>query len=175
ALDLRLDGVRRIDPRDLHRHVELELDVRHPGLHHRPIVGRVDLLQIAHALDAGGEQASVAQRVEHRCTRRRDGELSAELHGAAIMPPSAPAASRAAGVPPMRGVAPNRLPRAVPWYRDKPENPFRFSGLKVFCGGNPPPAHALEWTGERMEEAMKKLLFAAAATVALVATTPALA
>src|SRR5262249_8846681 len=60
ALDLGFDLTRRIDARDLDHDIEPELEIRDPGVEHRRVMVTVDLTQILHAFDAGGEEARIA-------------------------------------------------------------------------------------------------------------------
>src|SRR5262249_39847839 len=67
---------------DLDGDVEPEFQVRDLGLHHGRVVGRIDLVQFLHALDAGGKEARVAHLGEHRLPRRVDQQVAGEFHDA---------------------------------------------------------------------------------------------
>ena len=67
---------RLLDARDLDRHGELELHVGDPGLEHGLVVGRIDFLQVLHAVDEADEGTGVTQRLEHHLARRVDREFA---------------------------------------------------------------------------------------------------
>src|SRR5262249_36986958 len=81
SLDLGLDLARRIRPRHLDRDVELEFEVRDLGVQHRGVVVAIDFVQVPHALDAGREEARIAQLGENRRARRLEVDVAGELHG----------------------------------------------------------------------------------------------
>jgi len=81
SLDLGLDLARRIRPRHLDRDVELEFEVRDLGVQDRGVMVAVDFVQVLHALDAGREEARIAQLGEHRRPRRLEVDVAGELHG----------------------------------------------------------------------------------------------
>src|SRR5262245_3632666 len=97
ALDLGLDLVRRLNARELDHHVELEFHVRDLGLEYRRVVLPVDLVEVVHAIDAGDEEAGVAQLGKHRLARRLDGDLTGEFH--AWSPPIATGGKATSAVP----------------------------------------------------------------------------
>ena len=80
AFDLGLDLARRLHPHHLDRDVELELEVRDLGLQHRGVMVRIDLVELLHALDAGGKEARVAHFREHLLACRVDHDLAGEFH-----------------------------------------------------------------------------------------------
>ena len=80
AFDLGLDLARRIGPHHLDRDVELELEVRNLGLQHGGVMVCIDLVELLHALDAGGEEARIAHLREHLLARRINHDLAGELH-----------------------------------------------------------------------------------------------
>ena len=64
--------------------VEPEFQVRDLGLEHRRVVGRVDLDEIVHALDAGGKEARIADLVEHARTGGVDGDFAGDFHAGCL-------------------------------------------------------------------------------------------
>ena len=82
AFDLGLDLARRLDARQLDRHLELEFHVGDLGLEHRRVVVGSDLVKIVHAVDAGGEEARIAQGGKHRLARRLDDDVTGKFHRA---------------------------------------------------------------------------------------------
>ncbi len=80
AFDLGLDAAGRRDLRHLDAHLEAEFHEGDFGFQHRVVMGGVDLLEVAHAVDAGGEERCVLQRVEHDLARRRQSYLATDDH-----------------------------------------------------------------------------------------------
>src|SRR5262249_1235434 len=81
AFDLRLDLARRLDPGELDRDVEPELEVGDLGLEHRRVVRGVDFAQILHALDAAGEDPRARHGGKYRLARCRDDDVTGKFHG----------------------------------------------------------------------------------------------
>src|SRR5207245_7716177 len=79
--DLGLDLARRIRPHHLDRDVELEFEVRDLGVQYRGVMVAVDFVQVLHALDAGREEACIAQLCEHRRARRLEVDVARALPG----------------------------------------------------------------------------------------------
>src|SRR5262249_15991823 len=61
----------------------LEFEVRDLGVQHRGVVVGIDFAQVSHALDAGREEARIAQLGEHRRARRLEVDVAGVLHGRA--------------------------------------------------------------------------------------------
>src|SRR5262249_11950210 len=70
----------RLRPRHLDCDVELEFEVRDLGVQHRGVVVAIDFVQVPHALDAGREEARIAQLGENRRARRLEVDVAGELH-----------------------------------------------------------------------------------------------
>src|SRR5262249_46970546 len=81
SLDLGLDLARRIRPRHLDRDVELEFEVGDLGVQYRGVMIAIAFVQFLHALDAGREEARVAQRGARRRARRREVDVAGERGG----------------------------------------------------------------------------------------------